>query len=88
MESRNGGIFQVVLGREGRFSFILEVRVRREWEWGRRHGFMAARADLEEEQVRDGYLRGYKSVGDFFGKYLRLKVGGDDGRSISLQTKA
>jgi hypothetical protein len=37
---------------------------------------------LEDERVRDGYLRGYKSVGDCFGKYLRLKVGGDGGRSI------
>ena len=47
---------------------------------------MAARADLEDEHVRGGYLRVYKSVGDFFGKYLRLKVGGDGGRSIFPQT--
>lgn len=49
---------------------------------------MAARADLEDEHVKDGYLMGYKSVDDFFGKYLRLRVGWDDGRSISSQTKA
>jgi dienelactone hydrolase len=39
--------------------------------WGeQRHGFMAARADLEDEAVREGYQRGYKLVSDFFGKYL------------------
>ena len=82
------GNFSGCAGAGRSFLFISEVRVRREWEWewGRTHGPMAAGADLEE-RVRDGYLRGYKSVCDFFGKYLRLKVG-DGGRSISSQPKA
>jgi len=82
------GNFSGCAGAGRPFLFYLGSGVWREGEWGRRHGSMSARADLEEEQVRGGYLRGYKSVGDFFGRYLKFKVGGDGGRSISLQTKA
>ncbi len=32
------------------------------------HGWMAARADLSVQRVKDEYTRGYKSVLDFFGK--------------------
>lgn len=32
------------------------------------HGWMAARADLADDRVREEYTRGYKTVLDFFGK--------------------
>ena len=39
--------------------------------WGeQRHGFMAARADLEDEAAREGYQRGYKLVRGFLRKYV------------------
>ena len=34
------------------------------------HGWMAARSDLEEENVKKEYERGYKTVLGFFGKHL------------------
>ncbi|KAK3995856.1 hypothetical protein QBC44DRAFT_319563 [Cladorrhinum sp. PSN332] len=33
------------------------------------HGFMAARADLSSDRVKDEYTRGYKTVLEFFGKH-------------------
>lgn len=39
------------------------------WE-GMQHGFMAARADLEDEKVREGYSEGYRVAGEFLGKFL------------------
>ncbi|KAK4145700.1 uncharacterized protein C8A04DRAFT_10426 [Dichotomopilus funicola] len=32
------------------------------------HGWMAARADLKDERVKEEYTRGYRTVLDFFGK--------------------
>ncbi|KAK3354743.1 Alpha/Beta hydrolase protein [Neurospora tetraspora] len=32
------------------------------------HGWMAARADLKDERVKSEYIRGYKTVLEFFGK--------------------
>lgn len=32
------------------------------------HGWMAARADLSDNRVKEEYTRGYKTVLDFFGK--------------------
>lgn len=32
------------------------------------HGWMAARADLADERVKEEYTRGYKTVLDFFAK--------------------
>lgn len=32
------------------------------------HGWMAARADLADERVKEEYVRGYKTVLDFFAK--------------------
>lgn len=34
------------------------------------HGFMTARADLEDEKVRKEYERGYATLLDFFAKHL------------------
>lgn len=34
------------------------------------HGWMAARADLEDERVREEYVRGYTTVLDFFRKHF------------------
>lgn len=34
------------------------------------HGWMSARANLEDEKVRKEYNRGYKTVIEFFGRYL------------------
>lgn len=34
------------------------------------HGWMAARADLENERVKAEYERGYKTLLEFFGKYV------------------
>jgi dienelactone hydrolase len=34
------------------------------------HGWMAARADLEDERVKEEYSRGYQTVLDFFAKHL------------------
>lgn len=34
------------------------------------HGWMAARADLEDERVKEEYTRGYQVVLKFFGKHL------------------
>jgi len=34
------------------------------------HGFMAARADLEDARVKEEYERGYKTLLEFFAKYL------------------
>ncbi|CAK7263638.1 hypothetical protein SEPCBS57363_000670 [Sporothrix epigloea] len=34
------------------------------------HGWMAARADLKDERVKSEYVRGYKTVVEFFGKHL------------------
>jgi dienelactone hydrolase len=33
------------------------------------HGWMAARADLSDPRVRKEYIRGYKTVLEFFGKH-------------------
>ncbi|KAF9892667.1 hypothetical protein FE257_001069 [Aspergillus nanangensis] len=33
------------------------------------HGWMAARADLSDSRVREEYIRGYKTVLEFFGKH-------------------
>lgn len=32
------------------------------------HGWMAARSDLKDERVKSEYIRGYKTVLEFFGK--------------------
>jgi len=34
------------------------------------HGWMSARGDLEDEEVRKEYERGYKTVLEFFEKHL------------------
>jgi len=34
------------------------------------HGWMAARADLEDERVKSEYERGYKTLLEFFAKHL------------------
>jgi len=34
------------------------------------HGWMAARSDLEDPRVKQEYERGYKTLLDFFAKYL------------------
>jgi hypothetical protein len=34
------------------------------------HGWMSARADLEDERVKREYERGYKTVLGFFGKHF------------------
>ncbi|KAH8654471.1 dienelactone hydrolase family protein-like protein [Tricladium varicosporioides] len=34
------------------------------------HGWMAARADLEDSRVKEEYERGYKTLVEFFAKYL------------------
>jgi dienelactone hydrolase len=34
------------------------------------HGWMGARGDLEDERVKSEYVRGYKTVLQFFGKHL------------------
>lgn len=34
------------------------------------HGWMAARADLEDKRVKEEYERGYKTVLQFFGKHF------------------
>ena len=34
------------------------------------HGWMAARSNLEDETVKKEYERGYKTVLEFFAKYL------------------
>jgi len=34
------------------------------------HGWMSARADLEDEKVKSEYVRGYKLFLEFFAKYL------------------
>ena len=33
------------------------------------HGWMAARADLTDERIKSEYIRGYKTVVEFFGKH-------------------
>lgn len=32
------------------------------------HGWMAARSDLSDDHVKEEYIRGYKTVLEFFGK--------------------
>ena len=34
------------------------------------HGWMAARADLEDARVKEEYARGYKTVLEFFAKHV------------------
>lgn len=34
------------------------------------HGWMAARADLEDARVKEEYTRGYKTVVEFFARHL------------------
>ncbi len=34
------------------------------------HGWMAARSDLDDARVKEEYIRGYKTVVEFFGKYM------------------
>ena len=34
------------------------------------HGWMAARADLSDERVKSEYERGYKTLLEFYAKYL------------------
>jgi dienelactone hydrolase len=41
-----------------------------EWFPTQLHGWMAARADLEDEKVKKEYERGYKTVLDFFHKHM------------------
>jgi dienelactone hydrolase len=41
-----------------------------EWFPDQVHGWMAARGDLEQEDERKGYERGYKMVLDFFHKHM------------------
>jgi len=41
-----------------------------EWFPDQLHGFMAARADLEDAKVKSEYERGYKIVLDFFHKHM------------------
>ncbi|PQE04959.1 dienelactone hydrolase protein [Rutstroemia sp. NJR-2017a BBW] len=35
------------------------------------HGWMAARGDLENDKVKSEYERGYKTLVEFFGKYVK-----------------
>ncbi|KAH8717069.1 hypothetical protein GQ44DRAFT_712818 [Phaeosphaeriaceae sp. PMI808] len=48
----------------------LKVPHQVEWFDDQVHGWMAARADLENERVKKEYERGYKLVLDFFHRYL------------------
>ena len=41
-----------------------------EWFPTQVHGWMAARADLEQDEVKKEYERGYKLLLDFFHKHL------------------
>lgn len=41
-----------------------------EWFPTQLHGFMAARADLDDEKVKSEYERGYKILLDFFHKHM------------------
>jgi dienelactone hydrolase len=41
-----------------------------EWFPDQVHGWMAARGDLEKEEVKKQYERGYKLVLDFFHKHM------------------
>lgn len=34
------------------------------------HGWMSARADLEDETVKKEYLRGYETLSRWFGKHI------------------
>lgn len=34
------------------------------------HGWMSARGDLEDEECKKEYLRGYNTILDWFGKYI------------------
>ena len=48
----------------------LKVEHKVEWFSDQAHGFMAARADFEDEKVKSAYERGYKIVLDFFHKHI------------------
>lgn len=54
----------------GEFGARLKVPHRIETFADQVHGWMAARADLSDEHVRQEYLRGYQIVLDFFGEHL------------------
>lgn len=48
----------------------LQVPHKIEWFHDQIHGFMAARGNLEDENVRKAYERGYKEVLSFFNQHL------------------
>lgn len=48
----------------------LKVSSQVEWFPDQVHGWMAARADLDDAKVKKEYERGYKLVLDFFHKHL------------------
>ena len=50
-----------------------------EWFPSQIHGWMAARGDLEDEDVKKEYERGYKTLLDFFHKHMWVRgVLGED----------
>ncbi|PNH58758.1 hypothetical protein VD0002_g8774 [Verticillium dahliae] len=54
----------------GKFAEALQVTKHVETFKDQIHGWMAARADLEDERVKEEYARGYKTVVEFFSKNL------------------
>jgi len=54
----------------GKYEKDLKVKHIVEWFPTQLHGWMAARADLEDAEVKKEYERGYKTVLDFFHQYL------------------
>ncbi|CRK14971.1 hypothetical protein BN1708_017341, partial [Verticillium longisporum] len=54
----------------GKFEEALQVAKHVETFKDQIHGWMAARADLEDERVKEEYARGYKTVVEFFSKNL------------------
>lgn len=54
----------------GQYEAALKVPKQVEWFDDQIHGFMAARGDLEDDQVKSAYEKGYQIVLDFFHKHL------------------
>lgn len=53
-----------------KYEQALQVPYKVEWFNDQIHGFMAARGNLEDENVRKAYERGYKEVLSFFSQHL------------------
>jgi dienelactone hydrolase len=54
----------------GKYEASLKVKSVVEWFPTQVHGWMAARSDLEDAEVKKEYERGYKVLLDFFHQYL------------------